>query len=118
MPDDATPGIQIVLTTEFKKNLRDLAKRYRSIRKDIELAVSELQQGNFVGDRIPRLGSGYVVLKMRVRNRDIQKGKSAGYRLIYQITSSSKLVLLTVYSKSDRPDITIDEIREIIGTST
>jgi mRNA-degrading endonuclease RelE of RelBE toxin-antitoxin system len=56
-----------------------------------------------------------MVFKVRVRNRDIQRGKSAGYRLIYQVESSDSLLLLTIYSKSDREDVEAKEILEILN---
>jgi mRNA-degrading endonuclease RelE of RelBE toxin-antitoxin system len=112
---NTNPTVQIDLTPEFQRNLRDLAKRYRNIRSDIQVVVRDLEIGNFIGDRIAGVGEGYIVLKLRVRNRDIQKGKSAGYRLIYQIESSTCVLLLTIYAKSDRPDITAGEILEILG---
>lgn len=107
--------VRVDLTPEFQHSLRDLAKRYRSIRSDIQVVVQELQIGNFVGDRLTGMGEGYVVLKTRVKNRDIQKGKSAGYRLIYQVESPKSVLLLTIYSKSDREDISIKEIRNILN---
>jgi mRNA-degrading endonuclease RelE of RelBE toxin-antitoxin system len=105
----------IDLTPEFQQSLRNLAKRYRSIRSDIQVVVQELQIGNFVGDRLTGISEGYVVFKTRVKNRDIQKGKSAGYRLIYQIESPTSVLLLTIYSKSDREDISIKEICNIFN---
>jgi mRNA-degrading endonuclease RelE of RelBE toxin-antitoxin system len=113
--EETQPLVQIDLTPEFQKNLRDLGKRYRNIRADIKHVTQDLEVGNFVGDRITGIGKTYVVLKVRVRNRDIQKGKSAGYRLIYQVESPTSVLLLTIYSKSDQADITADEIREILG---
>ena len=111
-----TPSVvQIDLTPEFKRNLHNLAKRYRNIRSDLQPVTQALENGNFEGDRITGMGEGYVVLKVRVRNRDIQKGKSAGYRLIYQVESPTAVLLLTIYAKSDQEDIVADEIREILG---
>ncbi|MBW4515224.1 MAG: type II toxin-antitoxin system RelE/ParE family toxin [Timaviella obliquedivisa GSE-PSE-MK23-08B] len=107
--------VRVDLTPEFQQSLRDLAKRYRSIRSDIQAVVQELQIGNFVGDRLTGIGEGYVVLKTRVKNRDIQKGKSAGYRLVYQVESPTSVLLLTIYSKSEREDISIKEIRNILN---
>jgi len=52
---------------------------------------------------------------VRVRNSNIQKGKSAGYRLIYQVDSPTSILLLTIYSKSDREDIGVNEIRDILA---
>ncbi|MGI2906321.1 hypothetical protein [Tolypothrix sp. VBCCA 56010] len=52
---------------------------------------------------------------MIIRNSNIQKGKSAGYRLIYQLESPISILLLTIYSKSDREDIGVKEIRDIVA---
>ncbi len=107
--------VRVDLTPEFQQSLRDLAKRYHSIRSDIQCVIQKLQVGNFVGDRLKGIGEGYFVLKTRVKNRDIQKGKSGGYRLVYQVESPESVMLLTIYSKSDREDISIQEIRDILN---
>lgn len=107
------PNIIIDLTPEFYRNLRDLNKRYRHVRADIQTVIQDLEVGNFIGDRISGIGGDYAMLKVRVKNQDIQKGKSAGYRLIYQVESPTSVLLLTIYSKSDRSDITAGELRSI-----
>jgi mRNA-degrading endonuclease RelE of RelBE toxin-antitoxin system len=112
---EVPPSVKIDLTPEFQRNLRNLAKRYRSIRSDIQLVIQDLETGNFVGDRITGVGEDYDVLKIRVRNRDIQKGKSAGYRLIYQVESPTSVLLLSIYSKSDQADIATQEIWKILA---
>lgn len=61
------------------------------------------------------MGEEYVIFKVRVKNSDIQKGKSAGYRLIYQVESATSVLLLTIYSKSEREDISHNEIRSILA---
>jgi len=114
MPNEQ-PSVLIDLTPEYKQNLRDLSKRFRNIRSDVEPIIEQLQQGNIVGDRIAGIGEEYIVYKVRVRNTNIQKGKSAGYRLVYQLESPISILLLTVYSKSDREDIGINEIRDIVA---
>jgi mRNA-degrading endonuclease RelE of RelBE toxin-antitoxin system len=110
---ESQPSVTIALTPEFYRNIRDLDKRYRHVRADLQTVIQDLEVGNFGGDRISRIGKGYVMLKVRVKNRDIQKGKSAGYRLIYQVESPTSVLLLTIYSKSDRSDITAAELRSI-----
>ncbi|MEG3899470.1 MULTISPECIES: type II toxin-antitoxin system RelE/ParE family toxin [unclassified Microcoleus] len=106
--------VQIDLTPEYKRNLRELSKKNRQIRLDTQPVIEQIQAGNFIGDRIPGMGENYIILKVRVKNSNIQKGKSAGYRLIYRVESPSIVLLLTIYSKSDRTDISINEIRSII----
>jgi mRNA-degrading endonuclease RelE of RelBE toxin-antitoxin system len=114
MPNEQA-SVFIDLTPEYKQNLRGLAKRFRNIRSDVQPIIDQLQQGSFVGDRISGLGEEYFVYKVRVRNSNIQKGKSAGYRLIYQVESPTSILLLTIYSKSDREDIDANEIRDIMA---
>ena len=107
--------VQIDLTPEYKRNLRELSNKYRQIRLDTGPVIEQIQAGNFIGDRIPGMGEDYIILKVRVKNSNIQKGKSAGYRMIYQIESPVSVLLLTIYSKSDRTDISLNEIRNIIA---
>ena len=75
---------------------------------------SQLQQGDIVGDRIAGISEEYFVYKVRVRNSNIKKGKSAGYRVIYLVESPTSVLLIAIYSKSDREDIEANEIREIV----
>jgi len=45
------PLVEIKFSYEFKNDLRNLAKKYRSIRKDLQPILDDLQAGNFNGDR-------------------------------------------------------------------
>lgn len=105
--------IQIKVTPEFKRSLRTLAKKYRNIRSDVQPIIDQLQAGKIIGDQIP--GILYTVFKVRVKNSNIQKGKSGGYRFIYYLKTSTKIVLVTIYSKSDQGDITADTINRIVA---
>jgi mRNA-degrading endonuclease RelE of RelBE toxin-antitoxin system len=96
----------------FNRNLRKLAKKYRSIRSDIQPIIEQLEGGELPGDQIS--GTNYAVFKLRVRNSDIQKGKSGGYRLIYYVKTTTGIILLTIYTKSEQADISADEINNII----
>ena len=109
---DETPEIQLLFSDDFKTRLRTLNKRYRSIRSDLQPLLDELLSGNFIGDQIP--GTGYTVFKVRLKNSDIQNGKSGGYRVIYQLRSDTYILLVVIYSKSDQDDIPANQIREII----
>ncbi|MGI0481680.1 type II toxin-antitoxin system RelE/ParE family toxin [Geminocystis sp. CENA526] len=106
-------SIEIILTKQFKKNLTQLAKRYRSIRGDLETIIEQLKMGEILGDRIS--GSTYQIFKIRLKNTNIQKGKSAGYRVIYYLKTSTKIILVTIYSKSDFSDISKQVIEQIIA---
>ena len=105
--------IQVEASPTFNRNLRNLIKKYRNIRNDIQPVIEQLERGELPGDKIS--GIGYEIFKLRVRNSDIQKGKSGGYRLIYYVKTAKGIILLTVYTKSEQADIADDEIRSIIA---
>ena len=109
------PVVEIDLTPEYKRNLRKLSKKYRRIRLDTQPVIEEIQRGNFLGDRLTGMGEEFFILKVRVKNSNIQKGKSAGYRLIYQVESETSVLLLTIDSKTEREDISQNEIRSILA---
>lgn len=106
------PPIRVEAARIFTRNLRKLARKYRSIYQDVQPIIEELQNGSIVGDQIPNVG--YTVFKVRIRNTDSQKGKSGGYRLIYYLQTTTGIILLTIYSKSEQADITVDEIKAVI----
>ena len=110
--DASNAGIVVEYTPEFKRNIRHLSKNYRHIKSDVQPVVEDLEAGKSLGDQIK--GVNYTVYKVRVKNTDIKKGKRAGYRLIYYIKPTSKIILVTIYSKTEQGDITADKIRHII----
>ena len=105
--------IQIALTPRFQRDLRDLAKRYRSIRLDLQPLMEQLKSGETPGDRVT--GIKYQIFKVRLKNSNIQKGKSGGYRVIYYLKTEIEIILATIYSKSDLSDISNQVIEEAIA---
>jgi hypothetical protein len=49
-----------------------------------------------------------------VKNSDSGKGKSGGYRVIYERTTTGAIVLITSYSKTEQEDIAPADIRQVI----
>jgi len=72
--------VQVEFTPEFKRNLRALARKYRHIRSDVQPVIEQLEAGEIIGDKVPRVK--YAIFKMMVRNSDIRKGKRSDNRLI------------------------------------
>lgn len=105
--------IEIALTPRFQRDLRELAKRYRSIRSDVQPLIDQLQAGEIPGDRIA--GIKYQVFKVRIKNSNIQKGKSGGYRVIYYLKNAQGIILTTIYSKSDLTDVSNEIIEQAIA---
>jgi mRNA-degrading endonuclease RelE of RelBE toxin-antitoxin system len=112
MSNDPAQPVQLSYTPEFKRSLRHLAKKYRHIKSDIQPILDQLVGGNKLGDQIS--GVLYEVFKVRAKNSDALKGKSGGYRLIYQVKSPTEIVLITIYSKTEQSDVAAEESRQII----
>ena len=113
MTNDEQPSRELLqYTPEFKRNLRQLAKKYRNIKTDLQPLLDTLEQGQTPGDQIPN--AQYEVFKVRLSNSDSGKGKSGGYRVIYQRSPSGNIVLITLYSKNEQEDVAPNELRTII----
>ncbi len=108
MPSEIT----VRFTPEFKRKLQKLAKRYPHIRTDVQPVIDQLQTGEVIGAQIP--GIDYVIFKVRIRNRDARKGKRGGYRLLYYLKTETSIILITIYAKSDRSNISAEQIRRIV----
>ena len=113
MPNEPTTPVDVNFTPEFKRNIRQLSKKYRHIKSDIQPVIQQLEIGETPGDQIPR--THYTVFKFRIQNTDIKKGKRSGYRMIYYLKTRESVVLITIYSKTEQGDISPDTIRQIIS---
>lgn len=85
-------------------------------RKILSLEFHQLEAGGTPWDRIT--GNKYPVYKVRVNNSDARRGKSGGYRVIYYIQTPEAILLTNIYSKSDRSNISNEEIEQIIDLYT
>lgn len=104
--------VEVRFSAEFKKNLRRLAKKYRRIRKDVGPVIQQLQKGETLGDQVQ--GTSFQVFKVRVKNSNLKKGKRAGYRIIYYLKQAEQIILITIYSKTEQPDLAAHQIRRLI----
>lgn len=95
---------EIYVEDEFKRQFRKLAKRYRSLKADFQEFVDDLSAHPFQG---ADLGKGVRKTRMAIASKG--KGKSGGARVItycvQQESETVKIDLLTIYDKSDFPNI-------------
>lgn len=102
--------VHISYSPEF---LRHLAKKYKSIADDLEVLRDELNQNPYAGADI---GGGVRKVRMSIRNKG--KGKSGGARVITYLVSAVEenieISLLTIYDKSERENISDQEIKALI----
>jgi mRNA-degrading endonuclease RelE of RelBE toxin-antitoxin system len=100
--------VKVEKATQYKKDLKKLERKYKSIEKDIQGLIEKLEAGETPGDRIN--GNEYEVYKIRVKNSNVNKGQSGGYRVIYYTKSIDKVLLTAIYSKSVQENISNKEI--------
>lgn len=105
-------SFEVFYSDTFKRNVRKLIKKYPSLPNDIDSFIQKLQTGEISGDLIKHIG--FDIYKARIKNSDNQKGKNAGYRVIYYVKKEEQLFLVTIYSKSEKADISVAVIREIV----
>ena len=101
--------MEIFYSDEFKKSAKKLSKRYKSLKNDLQSFTSSLIEN-------PRQETELTssVYKVRIKNSDNNKGKSAGYRIITYIITNNEILLVNIFSKSDIPNISDEEIDLII----
>ena len=107
---------KIKFTTRAVKDLKNLKKKYRKIEEDIEWLLNELNEGK-IGDRLQEF-QDLEIYKKRIQNSSTKIGKSGGFRvIIYVKRVIDTFVILTIYSKNDKTNISKKEILEIMRLS-
>lgn len=104
--------IKFAFSRGFLKNVKQLRKRYRLIEDDINALLLEMRSKDYRGDFIPDVGGN--VYKVRLTNRSAQRGKSGGFRALFLMSEVDRVTFIYIYSKSDKNDVTADEIRSML----
>jgi len=107
---------QVSFSPSFSRDVKRLRKKYPKIQEDLQPFIEQLLRGETPGDQIQ--ATGHTVCKARLPNRDAQKGKSGGYRVIYYMRDKDKIILLTIYSKSEQSDTTTENIQKLIENTS
>ncbi len=90
-----------------------MKKKYRHIEEDVEVLVERLEQGEILGDRLQGTGE-HLVYKVRVASRDMQRGKSGGFRVLYYLWTEKRIIMLTIYAKTEYENIEISKALAMI----
>jgi mRNA-degrading endonuclease RelE of RelBE toxin-antitoxin system len=86
-------------------DIKDLKKKFRSVEIDLIYAERLLEAGKTLPqtDPYPGFGTDHRIFKTRVINTDLARGKSSGYRLIYEeikTQDDTVILLILLYGKS------------------
>jgi len=102
-------SFRIQYTTVFAKALKRLAKKYPSMSSDYAALLEDLNRDPMAGTAI---GRGCYKVRMSIGS----KGKSGGARAITYVRVINKVVvLLTMYDKSEKENITEKERDHLIA---
>jgi len=102
--------LQVVEQELYRKAYKKLSKQYRHLKNDIDNFLDSIDSKEDLGIELKS-----NVFKVRVKNSDKNKGKSAGYRLIsYLAIIDNELHLLYIYDKSKLENLTEKEIDNLI----
>ncbi len=90
----------------FDKQLKRLAKKYPSLKSEYQDLINLLEKTPEQG--IP-IGNSCYKIRLSIASKG--KGKSGGGRVIYYVKISADLVvLLSIYDKSEKEDISDKEL--------
>ena len=102
--------LEISATPFFLKQAKILKKKYSSFDKDLDEIKDSLQINPFQG-----ISLGKNCYKVRFAIESKGKGKSGGARLITLVKIvDEKIILLSVYDKSEKDTITDKEIISLL----
>lgn len=100
----------VIAVPKFRRELKRLAKKYRSLKTEIAILIDELSE-------IPTLGTplGNNIYKIRLPIASKGKGKRGGARVVtYVQLDDTTVLLLSIYSKGEKDSISDKEIQELL----
>ena len=96
---------KIVLDRTFEKEVKQLAKRYPSLKSDIKALRDEILANPTAGTD---LGGGLRKIRMRIASKG--KGKSGGAVAVEE----TEINLLYIYDKAERESVSAHEIEALL----
>jgi len=93
----------------FLKEAKQLSKKFKLLKADLKHAIEEIETKNDVG-----ISLGYNLFKKRVRNSSIPTGKSGGFRIIIYQQLQNATVLIAIYSKTEKENLSDQELINIL----
>lgn len=106
-------NFDIIPTPNFEREIKKLAKRYKSIKLDFAAFIQSLKEDPLQG---VELFSGIRKIRMAISSKG--KGKSGGARVItYTILMDKEhgtIYLIEIYDKSDFSTVDVSILKEMI----
>lgn len=107
-------SFEVTPTSHFQKEVKALAKKYRSLKKDLLDLIESLEKNPFQGDE---LTPGVRKIRMAIQSKG--RGKSGGARVItYTVVideNEGEVYLIDIYDKSDYSTVDTAVLKKIIA---
>ena len=102
---------KVLTIPPFDRQLKRLARKYPSLKAEYTDLIEELEEnphkGTFLGNNC---------FKIRLAIASKSRGKSSGARVITHLYIENETVfLLAIYDKSEKSDISNNELKELLG---
>ena len=103
-------SFEVAPIPEFVKELKWLAKKYQSLKAEMDALGDKLAEQPHIGTPI-----GNDCYKIRIAIKSKGAGKSGGARVITCVVAVRKEVyLLSIYDKSDQDTLTDKRLKELL----
>ena len=95
----------------FDRQVKRLAKKYKSVKSDLQKLIDQLRLNPEFGTPL-----GHNCYKVRLAIRSKNKGKSGGSRVITYVHIVGETVyLLSIYDKSEKENLDEHELDELLN---
>jgi len=104
--------VSISTIDEFERQVRRLAKKYKSLKEDLRTFQKELMSNPFQGDD---MGGGVRKIRMAIASKG--KGKSGGARVLtlnVLVNDDADVTLLSIYDKNEINNVSNEYIRWLV----
>lgn len=95
----------ITYSDNFRKEAKKLSKKFKLLKTDLKQSIEDIETKNDFGVYI-----GFNMFKKRVKNSSIPTGKSEGFRIIIYKQVEDKIVLISIYSKTEKENLSDEEL--------
>ena len=103
-------SFKVVPTSRFEKDAKKIARIYPGFKQNVEKLIASLAIQPVQGSHL-----GHGIYKVRIPITGKPSGKSYGARALHAVfTLDKEVYLLTVYDKSEKRDLSKEELKELV----
>ncbi len=104
----------VYVSTAFKRDVKPLAKKYKTLRSSVDGLIDDLTENPYLGDAY-----GHDIFKVRLADESKGTGKRGGFRVMYyhlrQTETGIDILLLSIYDKSEKSTIKKADAIKLLG---